>query len=189
MKRGGSQQDSHCHGRSHLHCGLSERKGSHREPKLQRKRPPPPRPIEGPVWGLFEKQIQQASAQPSLWREADRSLGCSPVGNSSQKTKAVSATTETPRWNFCLEKLAPSTSRWSLGEAAMTQTWRIFCGLVGGAHCTPRQCQSKVEELKNSLDSLHFRLWLTSSTCILSPPFGGGLGRIFFFKENIHLGL
>lgn len=63
----------------------------------------------------------------------------------------------------------------------MTQTWRIFCGLVGGGHRTPRQRQSKVEELKESLDSLRFRLWLTSSICTLSPPFGGGLGRILFF--------
>lgn len=77
----------------------------------------------------------------------------------------------------------------------MTQTWRIFCGLVGlVGHGAPCQCHSKVEELKDSPTLLTLPCGLPQAHAHTFLPLEEALGEEFFFfnKENIasiHLGL
>ena len=64
----------------------------------------------------------------------------------------------------------------------------------GGGSPGLRQCQSRAEGLKDSFDSLHFHLWLTSSNALSPPRWRRPWeeSTFFLFKENrasTHLGL
>lgn len=129
-------------------------------------------------------------------REAGRPRAHSSLGNILE-TKAKSATAEGTRWNFCLRKHAPSTSRWSLGGEAMTQTWHIFCGLVGFAGALrPMSTSVSSSGVVRLPDSLHCACGLPQAhahTLLpLEEAFGEEFDFFFFNQENtasIHLGL
>ena len=162
-----------------------------RDPELQRMPP-----TEGADWGLDSKQILAFPTHPCidlLWRERQTDTPSSPTGlfitgrPRAQKTKASQPLQRAPWWNFCFWQHTPSTSWWSLGEEALTQTRHIFCGLV-----------VVVGALGYVSVSLELRGWkspltLCTFTCGLPQamhsllPAGGGPGRrvLFSFLKKI----
>lgn len=91
-----------------------------------------------------------------------------------------------PRQDSCLWKHAPSTSRRPWGEEAMTQTWCIFCGLVGWRGVGSVLHVNVSLKLKSWKTPQLFALclWLTSSNVHSDEKsFIGGLERrVCFFK-------
>ena len=159
------------------------------DPELQRMPP-----TEGADWGLDSKQILAlpTPAQTPVEREADRRPPSPPglffTGQPRpQETKASQPLQRAPWWSFCLWQHTPSTSWWSLGEEALTQTRHIFCGLVVVVGALVYVSVSlELRDWKTPLSLCTFTCGLPQAMHSLLPA-GGGPGRrvLFFFLKKI----